>query len=299
MAKLIDGKSVAADVVNKVKAMTADLVAKNGPQPGIAVVIVGEDPASQVYVASKSRTAKECGFLSVQHALPAETSEASLLKLIDDLNRDSSIHGILVQLPLPDHIDSGKVIQAIAPEKDVDGFHFINVGKLGTGELETAFVPCTPAGSMLLIERARGKDLSGLNAVVLGRSNIVGKPMANLLLAANCTVTVAHSRTKDLPALARTADILVAAVGRPQVVKGDWIKPGATVIDAGINRIPAPEKGEGKTRLVGDVDFAEAEKLAGAITPVPGGVGPMTIAMLMANTLVSAYLAAGLKRPSF
>ncbi|MFC3206318.1 bifunctional methylenetetrahydrofolate dehydrogenase/methenyltetrahydrofolate cyclohydrolase FolD [Aquamicrobium soli] len=299
MAKLIDGKSVAADVVNKVKAMTADLVAKNGPQPGIAVVIVGEDPASQVYVASKSRTAKECGFLSVQHALPAETSEAALLKLIDDLNRDAAIHGILVQLPLPGHIDSGKVIQAIAPEKDVDGFHFINVGKVGTGELETAFVPCTPAGSMLLIERARGKDLSGLNAVVLGRSNIVGKPMANLLLAANCTVTVAHSRTKDLPALARTADILVAAVGRPQMVKGDWIKPGATVIDVGINRIPAPEKGEGKTRLVGDVDFAEAEKLAGAITPVPGGVGPMTIAMLMANTLVSAYLAAGLKRPSF
>ncbi|MGB3899357.1 MAG: bifunctional methylenetetrahydrofolate dehydrogenase/methenyltetrahydrofolate cyclohydrolase FolD [Mesorhizobium sp.] len=299
MAKLIDGKSVAADVVNKVKAMTADLVAKNGPQPGIAVVIVGEDPASQVYVASKSRTAKECGFLSIQHALPAETSEAALLKLIDDLNRDAAIHGILVQLPLPGHIDSGKVIQAIAPEKDVDGFHFINVGKVGTGELETAFVPCTPAGSMLLIERARGKDLSGLNAVVLGRSNIVGKPMANLLLAANCTVTVAHSRTKDLPALARTADILVAAVGRPQMVKGDWIKPGATVIDVGINRIPAPEKGEGKTRLVGDVDFAEAEKLAGAITPVPGGVGPMTIAMLMANTLVSAYLAAGLKRPSF
>ncbi len=299
MAKLIDGKSVAADVVNKVKAMTADLVAKNGPQPGIAVVIVGEDPASQVYVASKSRTAKECGFLSVQHALPAETSEASLLKLIDDLNRDSSIHGILVQLPLPDHIDSGKVIQAIAPEKDVDGFHFINVGKLGTGELETAFVPCTPAGSMLLIERARGKDLSGLNAVVLGRSNIVGKPMANLLLAANCTVTVAHSRTKDLAALARTADILIAAVGRPQMVKGDWIKPGATVIDVGINRIPAPEKGEGKTRLVGDVDFAEAEKLAGAITPVPGGVGPMTIAMLMANTLTAACRAAGVKKPVF
>jgi methylenetetrahydrofolate dehydrogenase (NADP+)/methenyltetrahydrofolate cyclohydrolase len=299
MAKLIDGKSVAADVVNKVKAMTADLVAKNGPQPGIAVVIVGEDPASQVYVASKSRTAKECGFLSIQHALPAETSEAALLKLIDDLNRDAAIHGILVQLPLPGHIDSGKVIQAIAPEKDVDGFHFINVGKVGTGELETAFVPCTPAGSMLLIERARGKDLSGLNAVVLGRSNIVGKPMANLLLAANCTVTIAHSRTKDLPALARSADILVAAVGRPQMVRGDWVKPGATVIDVGINRIPAPEKGEGKMRLVGDVAFAEADKVAGAITPVPGGVGPMTIAMLMANTLVSAYLAAGLKRPSF
>ncbi len=299
MAERIDGKSVAADVVNKVKAMAADLVDKHGVQPGLAVVIVGEDPASQVYVASKSRTAKECGFLSVQHTLPAETSEAALLKLIGDLNHDASIHGILVQLPLPAHIDAGNIIQAIAPEKDVDGFHFINVGKLGTGELETAFVPCTPAGSMLLIERARGKDLSGLNAVVLGRSNIVGKPMANLLLAANCTVTIAHSRTRDLPALARTADILVAAVGRPQMVRGDWIKPGATVIDVGINRIAAPEKGEGKTRLVGDVAFEEAEKVAGAITPVPGGVGPMTIAMLMANTLVSAYLAAGLKRPSF
>ncbi|MGB3539835.1 MAG: bifunctional methylenetetrahydrofolate dehydrogenase/methenyltetrahydrofolate cyclohydrolase [Mesorhizobium sp.] len=299
MAELIDGKSVAADVVSKVKAMTADLIGKHRTKPGIAVVIVGEDPASQVYVASKSRTAKECGFLSVQHTLPADTSEGGLLKLIGDLNADAAIHGILVQLPLPAHIDAGKVIQEIAPEKDVDGFHFINVGKLGTGELETAFVPCTPAGSMLLIERVRGKDLSGLNAVVLGRSNIVGKPMANLLLAANCTVTIAHSRTKDLPALARSADILVAAVGRPQMVKGDWVKPGATVIDVGINRIPAPEKGEGKMRLVGDVAFAEAEKVAGAITPVPGGVGPMTIAMLMANTLVSAYLAAGLKRPSF
>jgi len=299
VAEVIDGKSVAADVVARVKSLVADLAANGGTKPGLAVVIVGEDPASQVYVASKSRTAKECGFLSVQHTLPAETSEAALLKLIGDLNHDASIHGILVQLPLPAHIDAGNIIQAIAPEKDVDGFHFINVGKLGTGELETAFVPCTPAGSMLLIERARGKDLSGLNAVVLGRSNIVGKPMANLLLAANCTVTIAHSRTRDLPALARTADILVAAVGRPQMVRGDWIKPGATVIDVGINRIAAPEKGEGKTRLVGDVAFEEAEKVAGAITPVPGGVGPMTIAMLMANTLVSAYLAAGLKRPSF
>ena len=236
---------------------------------------------------------------SVQHTLPADTCEAALLKLIGDLNADPAIDGILVQLPLPGQIDSGKIIQTIAPEKDVDGFHFINVGKLGTGELETAFVPCTPAGSMLLIERVRGKDLSGLNAVVVGRSNIVGKPMANLLLAANCTVTIAHSRTKDLPALARTADILVAAVGRPEMVKGDWVKPGATVIDVGINRVPAPEKGEGKYRLVGDVAFDEAAKHAGAITPVPGGVGPMTIALLMANTLVSAYLKAGLKRPSF
>lgn len=299
MAELIDGKSVAADVVEKVKALTGELANKGGAKPGIAVVIVGEDPASQVYVTSKARTAKECGFLSVLHTLPADTSEAALLKIIGDLNADVDIHGILVQLPLPAHIDAGKVIQTIAPEKDVDGFHFINVGKVGTGEFETAFVPCTPAGSMLLIERVRGKDLSGLNAVVLGRSNIVGKPMASLLLAANCTVTIAHSRTKELPALARTADILVAAVGRPEMVKGNWIKPGATVIDVGINRIAAPERGEGKTRLVGDVAFAEAEKVAGAITPVPGGVGPMTIAMLMANTLVSAYLAAGLKRPSF
>ncbi|RUU14630.1 bifunctional methylenetetrahydrofolate dehydrogenase/methenyltetrahydrofolate cyclohydrolase FolD [Mesorhizobium sp. USDA-HM6] len=299
MAEVIDGKKVAEDVVQKVKALTAELSARGATRPGLAVVIVGEDPASQVYVASKSRTAKECGFHSLQHTLPAETTEEQLLKIIGDLNADPSVHGILVQLPLPGHIDSGKVIQTIAPEKDVDGFHFINVGKLGTGELDTAFVPCTPAGSMLLIERVRGKDLSGLNAVVVGRSNIVGKPMANLLLAANCTVTIAHSRTKDLPALARTADILVAAVGRPEMVKGDWVKPGATVIDVGINRIPAPEKGEGKSRLVGDVAYAEAANAAGTITPVPGGVGPMTIAMLMANTVASACLAAGLKRPSF
>ncbi|WP_224544198.1 bifunctional methylenetetrahydrofolate dehydrogenase/methenyltetrahydrofolate cyclohydrolase FolD [Mesorhizobium sp. CA16] len=299
MAEVIDGKRVAEDVVSKVKALTAELSAKGATKPGLAVVIVGEDPASQVYVASKSRTAKECGFHSLQHTLPVDTTEEQLLTIIGDLNADQSIHGILVQLPLPGHIDAGKVIQTIAPEKDVDGFHFINVGKLGTGELDTAFVPCTPAGSMLLIERVRGKDLSGLNAVVVGRSNIVGKPMANLLLAANCTVTIAHSRTRDLPALARTADILVAAVGRPEMVKGDWVKPGATVIDVGINRIPAPEKGEGKSRLVGDVAYPEAAKLAGAITPVPGGVGPMTIAMLMANTVASAYLAAGLKRPSF
>ncbi len=299
MAEVIDGKLVAEDVVATVKRLTADLLASHGVTPGLAVVIVGEDPASQVYVSSKGKKAKECGFHSVQHTLPADTGEADLLKLIGDLNADPAIHGILVQLPLPDHVDAGKVIQTIAPEKDVDGFHFINVGKLGTGELATAFVPCTPAGSMLLIERVRGKDLSGLNAVVVGRSNIVGKPMANLLLAANCTVTIAHSRTKDLPAIARTADILVAAVGRPEMIKGDWVKPGATVIDVGINRIPAPEKGEGKSRLVGDVAYAEASKVAGAITPVPGGVGPMTIAMLMANTLVSASLAAGIERPSF
>jgi methylenetetrahydrofolate dehydrogenase (NADP+)/methenyltetrahydrofolate cyclohydrolase len=299
MTEIFDGTAVGDDVVATVKQLTAELLQAGGKQPGLAVVIVGEDPASQVYVASKSRKAKECGFHSLQHTLPADTSEAELLRIIAELNADPAINGILVQLPLPKHIDSGRVIQTIAPEKDVDGFHFINVGKLGTGELKTAFVPCTPAGSMLLIERVRGKDLSGLNAVVVGRSNIVGKPMANLLLAANCTVTIAHSRTRDLPALARTADILVAAVGRPEMVRGDWVKPGATVIDVGINRVPAPDKGEGKSRLVGDVAFQEAAKVAGAITPVPGGVGPMTIAMLMANTVASAYLAAGRKRPVF
>lgn len=299
MAEIIDGKQVAAGVVAQVKQATERLAADAGVKPGLAVVLVGEDPASQVYVGSKSRTAKECGFHSVQHTLPVETSEADLLAVVESLNADPAVHGILVQLPLPAHIDSGRVIQAISPDKDVDGFHFINVGKLGTGEIATAFVPCTPAGSMLLIERVRGKDLSGLNAVIVGRSNIVGKPMANLLLAANATVTIAHSRTKDLPALCRTADILVAAVGRPEMIKGDWVKPGATVIDVGINRIPAPEKGEGKTRLVGDVAYGEAVGHAGAITPVPGGVGPMTIAMLMAATVTSAYRAAGREPPQF
>jgi methylenetetrahydrofolate dehydrogenase (NADP+)/methenyltetrahydrofolate cyclohydrolase len=299
MAEIIDGKVIADEVVAKVKDLAAGLAARGLAAPGLAVVIVGEDPASQVYVASKSRKAKECGFHSVQHTLDAATGEGDLLSLIESLNADPAINGILVQLPLPAHIDSGKVIQAIAPHKDVDGFHFMNVGKLGTGELASAFVPCTPAGCMLLIERVRGRDLSALDAVVVGRSNIVGKPVANLLLAANATITIAHSRTVDLPGVCRSADILVAAVGRPEMIRGDWIKPGATVIDVGINRIPAPEKGEGKTRLVGDVAFAEAQKVAGAITPVPGGVGPMTIAMLMANTLSSACLAAGLPRPSF
>ncbi|GLU25582.1 MULTISPECIES: bifunctional methylenetetrahydrofolate dehydrogenase/methenyltetrahydrofolate cyclohydrolase FolD [Brucella/Ochrobactrum group] len=299
MAQLIDGKKLAEDVVSTVKRETEKLVSATGVVPGIAVVIVGEDPASQVYVASKGKKAKECGFVSVQHDLPENASEQELLDLIDSLNNDPAIHGILVQLPLPKHIDSGRVIQTISPEKDVDGFHFINVGKLGTGEVDTAFVPCTPAGAMIMIERIHGRDLSGLNAVVIGRSNIVGKPMFNLLLAANATVTVAHSRTNDLPAIARTADILVAAVGRPQMVKGDWVKPGATVIDVGINRIPAPEKGEGKTRLVGDVDFANAENVAGAITPVPGGVGPMTIAMLMANTLTAACRSVDFEKPVF
>lgn len=297
MSIVIDGKAAAADVVAQVKAAAQELIAETGLVPGISVVIVGHDPASQVYVASKGKRAKECGFNSTEHALPAETPEEDLVALVEKLNADPSVHGILVQLPLPGHIDSGRIIQAIAPEKDVDGFHFVNVGKLGTGELDTAFVPCTPAGSMLLIERIHGRDLSGLNAVVVGRSNIVGKPMANLLLAANCTVTIAHSRTRDLPALARTADILVAAVGRPEMIKADWVKPGATVIDVGINRITDGDNG--KSRLVGDVAYEEAAGKAGAITPVPGGVGPMTIALLMANTFVSASRAAGRTPPRF
>lgn len=299
MAHIIDGKAVAAQVTDKVTEAADALRAATGVQPGLAVVIVGEDPASKVYVANKGRTARACGFLSVEHTLPEDTDQAALLGLIEELNTDPAIHGILVQLPLPAQIDAGAVIQAIAPEKDVDGFHFINVGKLSTGETETAFVPCTPAGSMLLLQTVMERDLSGRNAVVIGRSNIVGKPMFNLLLAANATVTVAHSRTADLPALCRTADIVVAAVGRPQMVKGDWIRPGATVIDVGMNRIPAPERGEGKTRLVGDVDFEAAEKVAAAITPVPGGVGPMTIAMLMANACVAAHRAAGRTPPRF
>lgn len=298
MAQLIDGKQIAETVLATVTQTTGELSAR-GITPGLAVVIVGEDPASQVYVASKSRKARECGFHSVQHTLPADTDQASLVALIESLNADPAIHGILVQLPLPDHIDSGVIIQTISPEKDVDGFTFVNVGRLGTGEIDSAFVPCTPSGAMIMIERVRGRDLSGLNAVVVGRSNIVGKPMANLLLAANCTVTIAHSRTANLPELCRSADILVAAVGRPEMIKGDWVKPGATVIDVGINRIPAPEKGEGKTRLVGDVAYGEAEKVAGAITPVPGGVGPMTIALLMANTLVAACRTAGITPPRF
>ena len=299
MTTIIDGKAVAEEVIAKVKAASARLHSEAGISPGLAVVIVGEDPASQVYVGAKGKRAKECGFHSVQHSLPEMTSEDEVLALVRKLNADPEIHGILVQLPLPSHIDTGKIIQTIAPHKDVDGFHFENVGKLGAGEQATAFVPCTPAGSMVLLSRIHGKDLSGLSAVVVGRSNIVGKPMANLLLAANATVTIAHSRTKNLPEVCRQADILVAAVGRPEMVKGDWVKPGATVIDVGINRIAAPEKGEGKSRLVGDVEFASASANAAAITPVPGGVGPMTIAMLMANTLVSAFRHAGLPAPVF
>lgn len=297
MAELMDGKGLAAEVIDRVKGFAAALLDKTGTKPGLAVVIVGDDPASKVYVSSKGRMAEECGFHSVTHTLDCGTSEEDLLKLVDQLNADEKIHGILVQLPLPDQIDEASITQAIKPEKDVDGFHFINVGKLVTGETSSAMVPCTPSGCMLMIEKVRGRDLSGLNAVVVGRSNIVGKPMASLLLHANATVTIAHSRTADLPGLCRSADILIAAVGRPGMIKGDWIKPGATVVDVGINRIPAPERGEGKTRLTGDVDFEAAEKVAGAITPVPGGVGKMTIAMLMANTVAAAYRSEGLEPP--
>jgi methylenetetrahydrofolate dehydrogenase (NADP+)/methenyltetrahydrofolate cyclohydrolase len=292
-ARLIDGKRVAGLLIEKVKAARERLHAETGVTPGLAVVLVGEDAASAVYVKNKSRTAEECGFLSRQHTLLADTSEADLLALIAGLNADPSIHGILVQLPLPKSIDEGKVLVAVDPDKDVDGFHPVNVGRLASGAREKALVPCTPAGAVVLARQAVGANLSGLEAVVVGRSNIVGKPVAQLLLAENCTVTICHSRTRNLADVCRRGDILVAAVGRPEMVKGDWVKPGACVIDVGINRVPAPEKGEGKTKLVGDVDFASASRVAGAITPVPGGVGPMTIAMLMANTLTAAARKAG------
>ena len=299
MADVIDGKAVAASVVDKVRSAAGELESSFGVKPGLAVIIVGEDPASHVYVASKSRMAKECGFNSVQHTLPAETSQSDLLALVSELNEDPAVHGILVQLPLPDHLDADAVTQSIRPEKDVDGLHVVNAGKLMTGDLKTGLISCTPAGAMLFVRRTHGADLSGLDAVVIGRSNLFGKPMGALLLAANATVTMCHSRTKNLAEVCRRADILVAAVGRPEMVKRAWVKPGATVIDVGINRIPAPERGEGKSRLVGDVAFGECAEVAGTITPVPGGVGPMTIAMLMANTVTAAYRAAGQPEPTF
>jgi methylenetetrahydrofolate dehydrogenase (NADP+)/methenyltetrahydrofolate cyclohydrolase len=293
-ATIIDGKAFAQGVRERVTAEISTLKADHDFTPGLAVVLVGEDPASQVYVRSKGKQTVEVGMNSFEHKLDASTPEDDLLALIDKLNTDDAVHGILVQLPLPDHIDESKVLAAINPDKDVDGFHVINVGRLWTGA--DAMVPCTPYGCIMMLKQAMG-DLSGKRALVLGRSNIVGKPMAALLLAESCTVTIAHSRTKDLETRCREADILVAAVGRPEMVKGDWIKPGATVIDVGINRIDAPEKGEGKTRLVGDVDFAEASSVAGAITPVPGGVGPMTIACLLRNTLVAACRQKSLNAP--
>ncbi len=299
MTTVIDGKQVAASVIDAVKTASETLTKETGIKTGLAVVIVGNDPASHAYVGAKGRMAKECGFTSVQHTLPEETTQEELAALVQTLNADESLHGILVQLPLPKHLNSEPIIQSILPEKDVDGLHVVNAGKLATGDLDGGLVSCTPAGAMVFVKRTHGEDLSGLNAVVIGRSNLFGKPMGQLLLAANATVTIAHSRTKDLPAVCRNADILVAAVGRPEMVKADWVKPGATVIDVGINRIAAPEKGEGKSKLVGDVAFDEAAMVASVITPVPGGVGPMTIAMLMANTVIAAYRKAGKKAPKF
>ena len=297
-ALIIDGKKIAASVVKAIKAQTRAMQAETGLLPGLTVVLVGDDPASRAYVAAKSRMAKECGFVSIQQTLQGDTKQEDLRALVASLNADALVHGVLVQLPLPEPLRSEPIIQAILPEKDVDGLHVVNAGKLATGDLETGLISCTPAGVLALLLHVHG-DLSGLNAVVIGRSNLFGKPMAQLLLNANATVTIAHSRTRDLPRVCQGADILVAAVGRPEIVKGSWIKPGATVIDVGINRIPAPELGEGKTKLVGDVAFAEAEEVAGAITPVPGGVGPMTIAMLMANTIIAASRATGRQPPRF
>jgi methylenetetrahydrofolate dehydrogenase (NADP+)/methenyltetrahydrofolate cyclohydrolase len=289
-ATIIDGKAFAARVRGEVAEHVARLKANHGIVPGLAVVLVGEDPASQVYVRSKGKQTVEAGMASFEHRLDAAVSQAELLDVVAQLNADPAVHGILVQLPLPPHMNADAVINAIDPAKDVDGFHISNVGLLATGQ--KAMVPCTPLGCLMLL-RAHLGSLAGMEAVVIGRSNIVGKPMAQLLLGDSCTVTVAHSRTRDLPGVVRRADIVVAAVGRPEMVTADWIKPGATVIDVGINRVGA----EGATRLVGDVDFASVSVVAGAITPVPGGVGPMTIACLLANTLTACCRANGLPEP--
>ena len=282
MTGIINGKAFAAELRGRVATAVSHLESSHGLIPGLAVVLVGEDPASEVYVRNKGKQTVEVGMASFKHRLSDQTTERELLVLIDQLNSDPTVHGILVQLPLPAQINTHAVINAIDPDKDVDGFHLINVGRLTTGE--SGLVPCTPLGCMMLL-RAYAGDLSGQNAVIVGRSNIVGKPMAALLLAAHCTVTVAHSRTKDLTDVCRQADILIAAVGRAEMIQGDWIKPGATVIDVGINRIDGEN---GKKRLVGDVEFASARAVAGAITPVPGGVGPMTIACLLRNTVQAA-----------
>ncbi len=295
-AKIIDGKSFAQKLRSRIASTVAEIRTSKGIVPGLAVILVGQDPASEVYVRNKAKQTSEVGMESFKYILDADVSEESLLDLIDEVNRNDSIHGLLVQLPLPDHIDSDLVINSISPQKDVDGFHISNVGLLSTGQ--KAMVPCTPLGCKLMLLDYHG-SLSGLNAVVVGRSNIVGKPMANLLLQENCTVTIAHSRTRDLPAVCREADILVAAVGRPNFIKDSWIKSGATVIDVGINRINNPDPAVSKPKLVGDVDFDEAISVAGAITPVPGGVGPMTIACLLANTVTSFCRTEGLPDPNW
>ena len=293
-AQLIDGKAFAARVRGQVAEHVARLKQDHGIVPGLAVGLVGEDPASQVYVRSKGKQTVEVGMTSFEHKLDASVSEEELIAVIDQLNADPAVHGILVQLPLPKHLNEDLVIGRIDPAKDVDGFHISNVGLLGTGQ--KSMVPCTPLGCLMMLRDHFG-SLSGCEAVVIGRSNIVGKPMAQLLLGDSCTVTIAHSRTRDLPEVVRRADIVVAAVGRPEMVPGDWIKPGAVVIDVGINRIAAPEKGAGKMKLVGDVDFSSCAEVAGAITPVPGGVGPMTIACLLANTLTATCRANDLPEP--
>jgi methylenetetrahydrofolate dehydrogenase (NADP+) / methenyltetrahydrofolate cyclohydrolase len=293
-ATLIDGQAFAAKLRAKVATHVAALKRDHAVTPGLAVVLVGENPASQVYVRNKGKQTAEAGMASFEHKLPESTAQAELLALIATLNADGTVDGILIQLPLPRHISENAVINAIDPAKDVDGFHVINAGRLATGQ--PAMVPCTPLGCLMLLKDQLG-SLSGKSAVVIGRSNIVGKPMAQLLLAESCTVTIAHSRTADLPAVVRGADIVVAAVGKPLMVTGDWLKPGAVVIDVGINRIPAPERGAGKTRLVGDVDFDSCATVASALTPVPGGVGPMTIACLLRNTVVAAYRRRGLDDP--
>ena len=292
-AKVIDGKEFAASVRAQVAEQVSKLKDEHNIIPGLAVVLVGEDAASQVYVRNKHASTIEVGMNSYEHRLSADTTESDLLKLINDLNNDPKVNGILCQLPLPKHLDEELVINSIIPEKDVDGFHISNVGMLSTGQ--KSMVPCTPLGCLMMLRDHHG-SLSGLNAVVVGRSNIVGKPMANLLLRDSCTVTIAHSRTKNIEAVCRTADIVIAAVGRPEMITGDWIADGATVIDVGINRIPHPDK-EGKLKLVGDVDFASASAKAGAITPVPGGVGPMTIACLLANTLTACCRSNNLAEP--
>ena len=299
-AQRIDGKAFAEGLRERVAAQVAKIKAQHGITPGLAVVLVGEDPASQVYVRNKGEQTKAAGMNSFEFKMPDDTSEADLLAKVEELNADDAVHGILVQLPLPKHIDEAKVINAINPDKDVDGFHVINSGRLATGQ--EAMVPCTPSGCIMLIKDQLGDDLSGKTAVVVGRSNIVGKPVAQLLLNENCTVTIAHSRTQDLAGVCRGADILVAAVGVPKLVQGDWVKPGACVIDVGVNRIPAPErglndKGEVKTRLVGDVDYDAAVAVAGSITPVPGGVGPMTIAVLLASTVKACCRIHGIDEP--
>jgi len=288
-AQVIDGKEIAAKVRAEVAAEVARLQKEHGLKPGLAVVLVGEDPASKVYVANKAKQTVEVGMNSWEHRLPAETSEAEVLAMVDKLNKDPACHGILVQLPLPKHINAEKVLNLIDPDKDVDGFHPVNVGRLWVGE--RALVPCTPTGSVILAKTVHS-NLSGTNAVVIGRSNIVGKPVAALLLRENCTVTIAHSRTKDLPGVVKGADLVIAAVGIPEMVKGSWIKPGATIIDVGINRVPSEG---GKTKIVGDVAYAECAAVAGAITPVPGGVGPMTIACLLRNAAQAAAMQAGVK----